>query len=71
METYSAGTLPTLLTVTVYSSVAPGMAGAPSTTATFFVIDSCCTSPTMTTVGSGPVEGSPSPSVKRFGSSAL
>jgi hypothetical protein len=60
-----------LVTETTYSSVAPAMAGPPPTTATSFVMRSCCTSPTTTTVGSGPVAGLPSPSVKRFGSSAV
>ena len=35
------------------------------------VIESCWASPTTTTVGSGPVAGSPSPSVSRSGSSVL
>ena len=61
----------TLVTSTTYSSVAPAIAAPPPTTATSFVIRSSCRLPTTTTVGSGPVAGLPSPSVSKFGSSAL
>ena len=63
--------MPTFVACTTYSSVAPASAGPPPTTETFFVILSSCRLPTTTTVGSGPVAGLPSPSVKRFGSSAV
>ena len=49
----------------------PRAPGPPPTTATFFVMRNCCTLPTTTTVGSGPVAGLPSPSVGRRGSSAV
>ncbi len=55
----------------MYSSCAPGSAGPPPTTITCLVIWSCWPSPTTTTVGSGPVVGSPSPSVRRSGSPVL
>ena len=63
--------MPTFVACTTYSSIAPASAGPPPTTETFFVILSCCRLPTTTTVGSGPVAGLPSPSVKRFGNSAV
>ncbi len=66
-----AGTVPTFVTTTLYSSVAPAIAGPPPTTATNFVILSVCRLPTTTTVGSGPVAGLPSPSVSTFATSAL
>src|SRR5438093_1332488 len=59
------------VTVTRYSSVEPASAGPPPTTETCFVIDSCWTAPTTTTVGWAPFPGLPSPSVRRFGSSTL
>ena len=71
MTTYSAGTAAMLVTVTTYSSSAPGTAGPPPTTATCLVIESCWPAPTTTTVGSGPVAGLPSPSVSRFGTSTV
>ena len=71
ITTWYAGTVPAFVTSTVYSSVAPGIAGPPPTTPTCFTILSVCRLPTTTTVGSGPVAGLPSPSVSTFGSSAL
>ena len=63
--------MPTFVTCTTYSSVAPASAGPSPTTLTFFVILSSCRLPTTTTVGSGPVAGLPSPSVSRSGNSAV
>ena len=71
ITTSYAGSVPTFVACTTYSSVAPASAGPPPTTETFFVMRSSCRLPTTTTVGSGPVAGLPSPSVKRFGSSAV
>ena len=71
ITTLIAGTAAMFVTVTRYSSVAPGRAGPPPTTKTCFVIDSCWTAPTTTTVGCAPFPGFPSPSVRRFGSSTL
>ena len=48
-----------------------GNCGAATNDGDLFVIESCWPTPTTTTVGSGPVAGLPSPSVSRFGSSAL
>ena len=58
-------------TLTRYSSVEPGSAGPPPTTRTCFVIESCCTAPTTTTVGWAPFPGLPSPSVSRLGCPVL
>src|SRR5258706_3221070 len=52
-------------TLTRYSSVDPGRAGPPPTTVPCFVMDSCWTAPTTTTVGWAPFAGLPSPSVSR------
>src|SRR5882672_3272260 len=71
ITTAYAGTVPLFVTVTVYSSVLPARAGPPPTTPTSVTILSICRSPTTTTVGSGPVAGLPSPSVKRSGISAV
>src|SRR5262245_6365760 len=71
MTTVRAGTNPTLTTFTTYSSVAPASAAPPPTTVTCLVMASCWMAPTTTTVGSGPVAGLPSPSVRMFGSSTV
>src|SRR3990170_724164 len=71
MATYSAGNNEMFVTRTRYSSVAPAAAGPPPTTATSLVIVSCWVLPTTTTVGSGPVDGLPSPSVSTLGNSAV
>ncbi len=57
------------VTRTRYSSVEPASTGPPPTTVTCFVIASCWALPTTTTVGSGPVAGLPSPSVRVVGTS--
>ena len=71
MTTLWAATVATFVTRTSYSSCPPASAAPPPTTATCLSIMSCWPLPTTTTVGSGPVAGLPSPSVSRFGSSAL
>ena len=48
ITTLKAGTSAMFWTVTVYSSVAPGSAAPPPTTATCFVISSCWSAPTTT-----------------------
>ncbi len=64
MTTSDTGTGETFVTMTVYSTVEPGNSGPPPTTAICLVIVSCCAGPTITTVGSGPVAGLQSPSVR-------
>src|SRR5439155_5927619 len=71
MTTLKAGTAAVFTTVTTYSSCAPGMAGPPPTTETWFEIESCWPAPTTTTVGCGPFAGLPSPSVSRLGCPVL
>ena len=71
ITTAMTGRVPTFVACTTYSSVAPASAGPPPTTETLFVMRISCRLPTTTTVGSGPVAGLPSPSVKRSGSSAV
>ena len=71
ITTFVAGAVAMLATKTVYSSCEPGSAAPPPTTVTSFAIESCWPPPTTTTVGSGPVAGLPSPSVRTFGSSAV
>src|SRR5262245_32154440 len=63
-----AGTAAMFVTRTRYSSWPPASAAPPPTTATCLVMVSCWALPTTITVGSGPVVGSPSPSVGSGGS---
>ena len=71
ITTLMAGIGPIFVALTTYSSVAPARAAPPPTTVTCFVIESCWPTPTTMTVGSGPVERLPSPSVRRSGNSTL